>query len=129
TAVTWEPWHQGRPLIRIRVITPDLVVHDLDLKTLTDAPAQDEQSNIFSDRRVIRGPLPAVAPGSIVEQEIVVRESTPYFSAGTLGRYFFGRVSVPVHHSKFTVEVPSSIPLRYVPQLLPELRPQKTETD
>jgi Domain of Unknown Function with PDB structure (DUF3857) len=43
-SVAWEPWHQERPLIRIRVIAPDLVVHDLDLKTLTDAPAQDEQT-------------------------------------------------------------------------------------
>jgi transglutaminase-like putative cysteine protease/Flp pilus assembly protein TadD len=128
-SVTWEPWHQERPLIRIRIITPDLVVHDLDLKTLTDAPAQDEQSNIYSDRRVIRGPLPAVAPGSVVEQEIVVRESTPYFSAGALGRYFFGRVSVPVHHSRLAIETPSAVPLHYVAELLPELQPQKTESD
>lgn len=128
-SVTWEPWHQERPAIRIRVITPDYVVHDLDLKTLTDAPAQDEQSNIYSDRRVIRGPLPAVAPGSVVEQEIVVRENTPYFSAGTVGRYFFGRVSVPVRHSRLAIEVPSSVPLHYVMQLLPDLQPQKTESD
>jgi transglutaminase-like putative cysteine protease len=128
-SVAWEPWHQERPLIRIRVITPDFVVHDLDLKTLTDAPAQDEQSNIYSDRRVIRGPLPAIAPGSVVEQEIIVRENTPYFSAGALGRYFLGRVSVPVHHSRFAIEAPSSIPLRYVAELLPELQAQKTESD
>jgi transglutaminase-like putative cysteine protease len=128
-SVTWEPWHQERPLIRVRVITPDLVVHDLDLKTLADAPAQDEQSNIYSDRRVIRGPLPAVAPGSVVEQEIVLRESAPYFSAGALGRYFFGRVSVPVRHSRLAIETPSSVPLHYVMQLLPDLQPQRTESD
>jgi transglutaminase-like putative cysteine protease/tetratricopeptide (TPR) repeat protein len=128
-SVAWEPWHQERPLIRIRVITPDFVVHDLDLKTLTDDAAQDEQTNIYSDRRVIRGPLPAVAPGSVIEQEIIVRESTPYFSAGALGRYFLGRVSVPVHHSRFAIEAPSSIPLHYVAELLPELQPQKTESD
>jgi transglutaminase-like putative cysteine protease/tetratricopeptide (TPR) repeat protein len=128
-SVTWEPWHQERPAIRIRVITPDYVVHDFDLKTLTDAPAQDEQSNLYSDRRVIRGPLPAIAPGSVVEQEIVVRENTPYFSAGTVGRYFFGRVSVPIRHSRFAIEAPSSLPLHYVMQLLPDMQPQKTESD
>src|SRR5438445_13143997 len=80
-------------------------------------------------RRVIRGPLPAVAPGTVVEQEIVVRESTPYFSVGALGRYFFGRVSVPVHHSRLAIEAPSSIPLHYVAQLPPGLQPQKTATD
>ena len=128
-SVAWEPWHQERPAIRIRVITPDYVVHDLDLKTLSDAPAQDEQSNIYSDRRVIRGPLPAIAPGSVVEQEVVVRETTPYFSAGTVGRYLVGRVSVPVRHSRLTIEAPSSVPLRYVMQLLPDMQPQKTESD
>jgi hypothetical protein len=128
-SVTWEPWHQERPAVRIRVITPDYVVHDLDLKTLTDAPARDEQSNIYSDRRVIGGPLPAVAPGSVVEQESVVRENTPYFSAGTVGRYFFGRVSVPVRHSRFAIEAPSSVSLHYMMQLLPDLQPQKTESD
>ena len=128
-SVTWEPWHQERPAVRIRVITPDYVVHDLDLKTLTDAPARDEQSNIYSDRRVIRGPLPAVAPGSVVKQQIVVRENTPYFSAGTVGRYFFGRVSVPVRHSRFAIEAPSSVSLHYMMQLLPDLQPQKTESD
>lgn len=128
-SVTWEPWHQERPLVRIRVITPDFAVHDLDLNTLADAPAQDGRSNIYSDRRVLRGPLPAVTPGAVVEQEIVVRESTPYFSAGTLGRYYFGRVSVPVHHSRFTIESPNSIPLHYVAQLLPDLQEQQTESD
>ena len=127
-SVVWEPWHQERPKIRVRVITPDFVVHDLDLKTLTDAPAQDEESNIYSDRRVIRGPLPAVAPGSLVEQEVVVNENTPFFGAGTIGRYFFGRVSVPVRHSRLTVEAPSSVPLHYIIQLLPDLQPQRLES-
>jgi transglutaminase-like putative cysteine protease/Tfp pilus assembly protein PilF len=128
-SVTWEPWHQDRPTIRTRVITPDFVVHELDLKTLADAPAQDEQSNIYSDRRVIRGPLPAVGPGSVVEQEIVVQENTPYFTAGSVGRYFFGRVSVPVRHSRLAIEAPSSVPLHYATQMLSELHPQKTESD
>ena len=128
-SVAWEPWHQERPSVRIRVITPDFIVHDLDLKTLTDAPAQDVESNIYSDRRVVRGPLPAVAPGSVVEQEVVVNESAPFFAAGNLGRYFFGRVSVPVRHSRFAIEAPSAIPLRYAMQLLADLQPQKTESD
>lgn len=128
-SVDWEPWHQERPAIRIRVITPDYVVHDLDLKTMTEAPAQDEQSNIYTDRRVVRGPLPAVAPGSVIEQEIVISENRPYFSAGTAGRYFFGRVSVPVRHSRLTIEAPSSVSLRYALQLLPGLQPQRTESD
>jgi len=68
-SVNWEPWHQERPSIKARVITPDYVVHELDPKTVTDAPAQEEDSDIYSDARVMRTPLPAIAPGSVVEQE------------------------------------------------------------
>lgn len=126
-SVWWEPWHQERPVIKVRVITPDLVVHDLDLKTLTDAPARDEDEDLYSDRRVVRGPLPAIAPGSVVEQEVVINERTPMFEAGTVRTHLFGEVSVPVRHSSVTVEVPSSVSLRYAMQLFPGLQPQRTE--
>jgi hypothetical protein len=31
----WEPWHEERPTVRARVITPDSVIHALDPKTVT----------------------------------------------------------------------------------------------
>jgi len=77
-SVDWEPWHDQHPALRARVITPDFAVHELDLKTVADAPAQDEDSDIYSDRRVMRGPLPAIAPGSVVEREITIPESVPF---------------------------------------------------
>ena len=69
----WEPWRDERPVLRARVITPDLVVHPLDPKTITEAPGRVIQDNVFSDSRVVRAPLPAVAPGSLVEEEQVSR--------------------------------------------------------
>ena len=36
------------------------------------------------------GPLPAVAPGSIVEEKIAIRDTAPFFAAGTLHRWIFG---------------------------------------
>ena len=54
---SWEPWHQDRPTLRARVITPDGTIHTLDPATITDAPAKEEESLIYSDRRVIRAPL------------------------------------------------------------------------
>ncbi|PYV74958.1 MAG: hypothetical protein DMG96_18715 [Acidobacteria bacterium] len=77
----------------------------------------------------MRGPLPAIAPGSVVEGEITIPESVPFFGAGTSSRYFFGRVAVPVRHSRLTLDAPSSLPLRYSTQLLPDLQPQRTEQD
>ncbi|HWH59634.1 MAG TPA: DUF3857 domain-containing protein [Terriglobales bacterium] len=128
-SVNWEPWHQERPSIKARVITPDYVVHELDPKTVTDAPAQEEDSDIYSDARVMRTPLPAIAPGSVVEQEITVRENASLFAAGTVARSFWGRVSIPVQHSSLTLQAPSALPLRHITQLLPDLQPQKTEKD
>ncbi len=37
-ARNWEPWHEERPAIRARVITPDFAVHELDPKTVANAP-------------------------------------------------------------------------------------------
>ena len=57
----WEPWHEERPTVRARVVTPDNAVHPLDPKTITDSPARDEDEKTYGDGRVLRAPLPAIA--------------------------------------------------------------------
>lgn len=126
--VYWEPWLGPRPTIRARVITSDFAVHELDPKTISDAPAEDEQSNIYSDARVLRAPLPAVAPGSVVEREVVVRTSTLYPGSGMAGSSAFGRASVAVERRTLTLQVPSSLHLKYKVELLPGLQPQRTKS-
>ena len=128
TGLQWEPWHQERPTMRARVITPDNSVHPLDPKTITDAPARDEGDKTYSDGRVMRAPLPAIAEGSIVEEEQVYTESAPFFGAGVVQRRYFGR-GVPVERSKLTLDAPTSLPLRYSVQLLPDVKPQKNEAN
>lgn len=125
-AASWEPWHQERPSIRVRVVTGDNAVHVLDEKTITDAPAKESQDNVFSDRRVLRAPLPAVAPGSLVEEEEISKESAPFFGAGSVERFYFGG-SVPVHHTRLVLDAPAALPLRYEVRLLPDLKPQRDE--
>lgn len=125
---SWEPWHDERPTLRARVITPDYVVHPLDPATITDAPARDTDDSVFSDRRVIRAPLPAIAPGSLVEDEETYPESSVYFAAGSVHRFYFG-FSAPLHHARLTLEAPSTLPLRYTTQLLPDLKPERTESN
>ncbi|MGH9741039.1 MAG: DUF3857 domain-containing transglutaminase family protein, partial [Candidatus Acidiferrum sp.] len=126
TELRWEPWHQQRPVLRARVITPDNQVHSLDAKTITDAPSNDEDDKTYGDSRVLRAPLPAIAPGSIVEEEQVYKEDAPFFEAGVVERAYFGR-GVPVERTKLTLDAPTSLPLRYSLQLLPDLKPQKSE--
>ena len=124
----WEPWHEERPTMRARVITPDNVIHALDPKTITDSPARDDNDKTYGDGRTLRAPLPAIAPGSVVEQEEVSKERAPLFGAGVVIRSYFGRM-VPVQSSKLVLEAPASMPLRYVLQMLPDMKPQKTEVN
>ena len=125
---TWEPWHQTRPSLRARVITSDNAVHLLDANTITDAPAKENADNVFSDRRVMRAPLPAVAQGSLIEEEQVSTESAPFFGAGTVERFYFGG-SVPVRHTRLILDAPAALPLRYDIRLLPDLKPQRSEAE
>lgn len=124
----WAPWHQNRPEIRARVITADGVVHPLDAKTVTDSPASDQERDIYSDRRVLRAPLPAIAPGSVVEEEVVVRELSPIFNAGVVFNDLLTR-NVPVQHARLLIDAPSSLPLQYKTQLLSGLKPARSEAD
>jgi transglutaminase-like putative cysteine protease/tetratricopeptide (TPR) repeat protein len=125
---SWEPWHEEHPILRARVITPDSAVHVLDEKTITDAPAKENADHVFSDRRVLRAPLPAIAPGSLVEEELVSTESAPFFGAGSVERFYFGS-SVPVQHTRLILDAPAALPLRYNIQLLPDLKPQRNENE
>ncbi|HEY4841983.1 MAG TPA: DUF3857 domain-containing protein [Terriglobales bacterium] len=127
-ALTWEPWHEERPIFRARVITSDKAVHTLDGSTVTDAPAKEAETHVFSNRRVIRAPLPAIAPGSLVEEETTSKDTAPFFGAGTVERFYFG-ASVPVQHTRLVLDAPSALSLRYSIQLLPELKTERSEAD
>ena len=63
-SVGWQPWHQERPEIRVRVITSDLAEHLLDPKTITEGPAREGEYKIYSDAKRIRAPFPADRSGS-----------------------------------------------------------------
>jgi Flp pilus assembly protein TadD len=126
-ALHYAPWHQERPVIRARVITSDNEIHPLDPKTLTDGPANADDPDVYSDRLVVRAPLPAIAPGSLVEEEETTADTKSYFSAGTVNRFFFGSIEIPTHYSRFVIDAPASLPLQYRSQLLPDLNPERKE--
>ncbi|HEY3937769.1 MAG TPA: DUF3857 domain-containing protein, partial [Bryobacteraceae bacterium] len=122
----WEPWHQERPLFRARVITSDGIAHDLDPKTLVDAPAGSNSPQSYSDLRVLQGPLPAVAAGAIVESEL-----TEHFTPLLGSMAFRGYVAwnVPVRFSRLTAVYPESLPFRYTADLCPDLKAAKETRD
>jgi tetratricopeptide (TPR) repeat protein/transglutaminase-like putative cysteine protease len=127
-AASWEPWHQERPELKTRVITADGATHLLDPATLVDAPAGGENAQIYSDNRIYKGPMPAVAPGSVVEQVIITREKLPFFEAGMARRRYYGQY-VPILQARLVIEAPSSLPLRYAVRLLPRAVTSKTEAN
>lgn len=124
----WDPWRQERPTVRARIISSDSASHPLDEKTTTDAPAKETQDAVFSNRRVLRAPLPSIASGSLVEEEQTTNENPLFAGAGTVERFYFGG-SVPIEHTRLVLDAPSSVPIHYAIQLLPDLNPQRTESD
>lgn len=126
-SLDWEPWHEDLPVARVRVITTDGAVHPLDPKSLVDTTAADTDHDVYTDARVVQGPLPAVSPGSLIEEEDTWTETKPLFDAGVVTRVYWGRISVPVHNRRLTVDVPASLPIRYEVQLQPDLKASRTE--
>ncbi|HEX3529409.1 MAG TPA: DUF3857 domain-containing protein, partial [Thermoanaerobaculia bacterium] len=114
----WSPWYQERPGLRARVITPDGAVHLFDPATLTEA-GRAAEPDLFQDARILRAPLPAAGSGAIVEQEITIRDTAPFFDRGTTETLPV-RMLVPVHLWRLVVEAPVGLPLRHVVRQLPD---------
>jgi transglutaminase-like putative cysteine protease/tetratricopeptide (TPR) repeat protein len=115
----WQPWHQSKPTIRARVITLDGQEHQIDQKLLTDAANRSEDNQIYDDSHTLEGPLPAVAIGAVIEEEITVRDEKPFFAAGSVYREYIGR-PMPVLRTRIAIDAPESLPLKHYMQLLPK---------
>jgi transglutaminase-like putative cysteine protease len=120
---SWAPWHQARPEVRARVITPEGVAHSLDPAVLTEGGEVQDAPDMFGDGRVLRGPLPATGPGVVVEQEVTVRDTAPFFDSGIV-EVADVTASVWAHHVRIVLEAPAGTPLRYVTRLLPAAAPR-----
>lgn len=123
----YEPWHEKKPELRARVIGLDGVIHWLDPKTISESPAREYDSNVFSDRRILRAPLPAVTPGAVVEYEITLREVSPLFEAGVTRKVTIVD-SIPIQRFRIRVEASSSVPLRTVARMIPESALRREES-
>lgn len=121
----WESWHQLKPEIRARIISPDGAVHELDPKTLTDVPVHEDSPDTYSDERAYGGPLPAITLGAIVEEEIVTRDTAPFFAGGLVQRLNLGR-RVPVEKIHIVLSHPESLAMRYVTHEMPDAKITKT---
>jgi transglutaminase-like putative cysteine protease/Flp pilus assembly protein TadD len=109
---TWSPWYEERPEFRARVSTPDGEAHVLDPHTVAEAPVDDDDPTIYRDRRRLRAPLPGVAVGAVVEQEVRTRDRLPLFAAGTTYSFALGS-GTPTRRARVVIEAPSTLPLHH----------------
>jgi hypothetical protein len=125
TSGRWQAWHQAKPEIRARVITAEGAEHWLDPKTLSDVPVHENEPEVYSDERKYGGPLPAVAIGAIVEEELTFRDTTPLFAAGIVRRKSLAWTAL-VQQTHIVITHPESLPLHYQLHLLPDAKVTKT---
>ena len=120
----WEPWHQARPEIRARVITPDGAEHLLDPATIAENSATRDAADMFEDGRVLRAPLPATRVGAVVEQQVTVRDTAPFFDGGVTRLHSLDP-GMPLLRARLTLEAPVAMPLRWVARELPGVSPRE----
>lgn len=123
----YAPWHERRPELRARVLTGDGATHWLDNKTITDAPAVEFDASIFSDSRVLRAPLPAVAADSVVEYEIALHETAPLLKSGSAQRINFWNF-ISTRRMHLVVDAAPGIPLHTASQLIPNEAIRRTDS-
>ncbi len=123
----WAPWFQERAEVRARVVTPDGVTHVLDPATLTEAGVGADSPDVLTDRKRLFGPLPAVAPGAVVESLVVTRDHRPFSRSGATGAFYFASQD-PVRVMRFVVAADPKVKPRFVLDAL-KLKPKTATVD
>jgi tetratricopeptide (TPR) repeat protein/transglutaminase-like putative cysteine protease len=124
----WSPWYQERPQLRARVITADGAVHSLDPATITEAGQEGADPTLFEDDRILRAPLPATGPGAVIEAEVTIRDTAPFFQAGKVDNEP-AQLWVPVRHFRLVLDAPAGLPLRHAGRLLTAAAPREELVD
>ncbi|MBL8620775.1 MAG: DUF3857 domain-containing protein [Myxococcales bacterium] len=109
--VDWSPFYQERPLVRARVIGADGTSTDFDPKLMQDAPTVSESPTVFSDRRDLSVPLPRLAVGAVVEEELTFTDREPLLAAGTQQWVPLAR-PVPKVRQVVTISAPTALKAR-----------------
>ncbi len=112
TEARWSPWHQARPEIRARVLSPDGQEHWLDPASFAEAAVAQSDPTLFDDDRLLRAPLPGMTVGALVEEQIVYRDEEPFFPGGGVTRITVGEL-VPVERMRIRLEAPAAMALTW----------------
>lgn len=108
----WSPWHEERPVVDARVIRRDGTVHRLDPSHLGEAVDPGMDPLVFTDVRLLRGPLPQMEAGVVVEEVWTTTEHRPFLPEGTITSVPLAG-DVPVARTRVVVEVADGLPFRW----------------
>ena len=122
-SVSWDPWHESKPVIRARVIAPDYSVHNLDPASITEEPARGGDYQDIQRRQATARAVARNRHWRCGGEESQERETEPFFAPGRVGWTFFGHEQVPVAHSRVVFDAPSSLPLRTSTHLMEGVKP------
>jgi len=85
-SASWAPWYQERPEITARIIGPGGSVSTLDPNDLVEVHPEDGDDPVmYSDLLKLRGPLPNLVDGAVVERVVVVHDHKPFSAPVILG--------------------------------------------
>lgn len=109
---SWAPWHQARPQVRARVITPDGQETWLDPASIVEGElAWDDL--MLSDVRRLTFPLPNARRGAVVELEVHRTTTRPLLDGGGTSESFALWNAFPLRKLRFSLEAPVGTPLQY----------------
>jgi tetratricopeptide (TPR) repeat protein/transglutaminase-like putative cysteine protease len=128
TSARYAPWYENQPTIQARVILPDGRVTQLDPKTVIDGPASEDDDDVYTDERIRKAPLPALAIGAIVEEETITQDKQPFFAGGEVYRDYASR-NVPIVRYELLIDVPSNLKLQYRVHHLDTVKVSDSEHD
>lgn len=110
TEARWAPWHMERPSIEATVTSADGKVSHLEPGALSEAAAYPEAPEMYGDERVLRGPLPNVGVGSVVDETTVTKTNRPFVGGAEAHTIDF-QVGVPREKVELVLDFPESMPI------------------
>lgn len=112
TEARWAPSRMDRPTIHATVRAAGGATSTLEPSALTESAAYPDAPETYDDERVLRGPLPNLAVGSVIDEEIVTRATRPYLERAEVHGLTF-QVAVPRDKVELVVDVPDAMPLAW----------------
>lgn len=125
--VGYSPWHEEKPVVTVRITHPDGTQNWVRTEDLLEVSGSADDSNIYSDSKLLKGPFPQIREGSVVEQEIR-SHSRPLLDKAGVTRYWSFSPQVPESVNRLTVTVPAEQTLNYLTTLTGDLKPTITQS-